>query len=341
MGKMIVILIFGIFSAFPAMAEASVLTGDRIDDGGGLLVMFWNLENFFDCNVSDGNSSDMEFSPGGERRWTKSRFWAKVHGVAKTVLWVGEEYGKYPDAIGFAEVENGYVVNMIAKATALKKLDYRCIHFDSPDSRGIDVAFLYRNSGFVMKGTSLHHVEKDADGKPMRTRDILQVTLSERTDTGRVWHFFTNHHPSKYGGEQVSAKKRSAAMRVLAAVCDSLSAAGEENIICMGDFNDTPDGDAFAVIEGRLENLARPIAEQGRGTIRYAGKWELIDMFLVGGSLGQKMAMEICFPEFLAVRDRAYSGLKPLRTYTGPRYAGGISDHLPIVFVPRETGVIE
>ena len=335
MGKMIVILIFGIFSAFPAMAGASVLTEDGTDDGGGLLVMFWNLENFFDCNVSDGNSSDVEFSPGGERRWTKSRFWAKVHGVAKTVLWVGEEYGKYPDAIGFAEVENGYVVNMIAKATALKKLDYRCIHFDSPDSRGIDVAFLYRNSGFMIKGTSLHHVEKDADGKPMKTRDILRVTLSERTDTGRVWHFFTNHHPSKYGGVKISSPKRIAAMKILSDLCDSIAMAGGGHIVAMGDFNDTPDGEAFGVLTEKMSNAGDVLHEKGEGTIRYAGKWELIDMFLTDIFISDRAEMRICRPEFLLTRDSRHSGYRPFRTYIGPKYAGGLSDHLPIILMIR------
>ena len=28
----------------------------------------------------------------------------------------------------------------------------------------------------------------------------------------------------------------------------------------------------------------------------------------------------------------SYMGVKPKRTYSGPRYLGGISDHLPVVF---------
>ena len=304
-------------------------------------VVFWNLENFFDCTDGGGGSSDREFSASGERRWTRSRYWKKCHGVAKTLFWIADRYGRLPDVVGVAEVENIGVMRSVVHGTLLRKYDYGIVHRDSPDPRGIDVALVFRKDVFEKIVDRAVPVTEDTEGRPMKTRDILHVCLETKDGRAERYHFLVNHHPSKYGGEQISAKKRSAAMRVLAAVCDSLSAAGEENIICMGDFNDTPDGDAFAVIEGRLENLACPIAEQGRGTIRYAGKWELIDMFLVGGSLGQKMAMEICFPEFLTVRDRAYSGLKPLRTYTGPRYAGGISDHLPIVLVPRETGVIE
>ena len=38
---------------------------------------------------------------------------------------------------------------------------------------------------------------------------------------------------------------------------------------------------------------------------------------------------------FLTVRDNTHSGEKLLRTYTGPRYTGGVSDHCPITLVIR------
>ena len=40
--------------------------------------------------------------------------------------------------------------------------------------------------------------------------------------------------------------------------------------------------------------------------------------------------MRILRPPFLRAPDRAHGGWKPLRTYTGPRYNGGLSDHCPI-----------
>jgi hypothetical protein len=42
--------------------------------------------------------------------------------------------------------------------------------------------------------------------------------------------------------------------------------------------------------------------------------------------------MEIFAPEALFAEDVTYLGVKPKRTYSGPRYLGGISDHLPVVF---------
>ena len=53
-----------------------------------LRLMFWNLENFFDCFDSGGGESDAEFSSRGAKHWTKKRFEAKCHAIAKTVLWL-------------------------------------------------------------------------------------------------------------------------------------------------------------------------------------------------------------------------------------------------------------
>ena len=127
-----------------------------------------------------------------------------------------------------------------------------------------------------------------------------------------------------------------AAMQVMVSVCDSLLAAGEPDIICMGDFNDSPDGQAFGLVSGKLENKALPLYRSGRGTVRYSGKWDLIDMFMTGGEMTGRSVMDICFPDFLGVKDNAHSGMKPLRTYVGPVYAGGISDHLPIVLIVKK-----
>ena len=172
------------------------------------------------------------------------------------------------------------------------------------------------------------------DGNRMATRDILYVCL-EGSDGDR-YHFLVNHHPSKYGGAAATAGKRIAAMNVMLHVCDSLSAAGENNIVCMGDFNDNPDGEALGLAGKRLVNLGKDLHERGEGTIKFSGKWDLIDMFLVSRDMESSAVMEICFPGFLAVRDNTCSGMKPLRTYTGPRYSGGISDHLPIIMIVKK-----
>lgn len=127
------------------------------------------------------------------------------------------------------------------------------------------------------------------------------------------------------------------AMRVLLRCVDSLKAVGCTNIVAMGDFNDVPTGEAFALLEPpkgsapTLLNLGVEIAGMGVGSIRYRGDWQLIDNFLVSPDvLSEGLSMEILSPPFLMQREVQWPGEKPRRTYIGPRYNGGVSDHLPV-----------
>lgn len=292
------------------------------------LVVFWNLENFFDYVDGGEGESDREWSSTGSRRWTKTRFYTKCDAIAKTMFWIGEKYGRMPDVIGVAEVENSGVLYKLLSSSLLRKYDYKVVHYDSHDRRGIDVALLYRSSVYRKVSSSVTVPEYDA--QKLSTRDILQVCL-ESVDGERI-NVLVNHHPSKYGGSQASESRRDAAMTAMRNLCDSLAVADSGiPVIAMGDFNDTPDGKQFRMLDGVLVNKADSLFLAGQGTIRFEGKWDLIDMFMVSGSISEKSAMEILQVPFLMTYEKKYPGLKPLRTYSGPRYIGGVSDHCPIV----------
>lgn len=292
------------------------------------LVVFWNLENFFDYVDGGEGESDREWSSTGSRRWTKTRFYTKCDAIAKTMFWIGEKYGRMPDVIGVAEVENSGVLYKLLSSSLLRKYDYKVVHYDSHDRRGIDVALLYRSSVYRKVSSSVTVPEYDA--QKLSTRDILQVCL-ESVDGERM-NVLVNHHPSKYGGSQASESRRDAAMTAMRNLCDSLAVADSGiPVIAMGDFNDTPDGEQFRMLDGVLVNKADSLFRTGQGTIRFEGKWDLIDMFMVSGSISEKSAMEILQVPFLMTYEKKYPGLKPLRTYSGPRYIGGVSDHCPIV----------
>lgn len=349
-----------------------------------LLTTFWNLENFFDwmADSTSASTSDKEFSSSGSRHWTRKRFLAKCNAVCKTVLWISDTHGALPDVIGFAEVENRFVLTQLLRNTQLCKLDYRIIHYDSPDPRGIDVALLYRSSRLRLLSSRPIHIRVpgaadvpemigaspgDSRWEVMKTRDILLATFevmrsscpSQSVPAGSFESaidtiaFLVNHHPSKYGGS--TQGRRIAALNILRSVTDSLQRAGVRHIVAMGDFNDTPDNDAFRILtdppgiltsppggyvasaEG-LVNLSLPLAAKGVGTIRFEGKWDLIDMFFVSrvwnaSWVASGCRMEVLEPPFLTVRDVKFSGEKPFRTYSGPRYIGGVSDHRPILLM--------
>ncbi|MGB0391818.1 MAG: endonuclease/exonuclease/phosphatase family protein, partial [Salibacteraceae bacterium] len=69
----------------------------------------------------------------------------------------------------------------------------------------------------------------------------------------------------------------------------------------------------------------------------YQGNWGVLDQFMVNQSLFQGQSnlkvMEgplVFRPPFLMTKETKYPGMKPYRTYTGFKYTGGYSDHLPI-----------
>ena len=299
-------------------------------ESGQMLVMFWNLENFFDWTDQGTGESDAEFSSAGKRHWTRKRFYSKCDAIAKTIFHIGDLYGKLPDVMGFAEIENRGVLEKLCSSTLLRKCGYRIVHFDSSDRRGIDVAFLYRTTCSSLLSTSLRTPE--TDGKKLQTRDMLHVSLKD-LQTDEIYDYIVCHHPSKFGGEESSIPKRLAAMTALKEMCDSL---GNRNIIVMGDFNDVPSAAQFDMLDDSLVNKSDSLHAAGRGTIRYEGKWELIDMFLVSSNIEGHSVMDIPEVPFLMTRESRHAGEKPLRTYSGPRYLGGVSDHLPVVLYFRK-----
>lgn len=269
--------------------------GTAAQPADSLLVMFWNLENFFE-------SGDSAASPF----WTKSRFYRKCDGIAKTILEVADHTGKLPDAIGFAEVGNRKVLQKLLYNTILNKLDYSIIHYDSPDRRGIDCALLYRKSSLRLEKSCARHL-LEPDGKTVPTRDILVCEFDKLA-------VLVNHHPSKLGDG--ARAQREQAMMLMRHLGDSLSSSGtgikKHPVIAIGDFNDTLWGTGIP------------------GTIKYNGTWEKIDGGFGFGEISFRE--EIFDSPSLTERDRSHGGLKPRRTFNGPKYIGGISDHFPVLF---------
>lgn len=259
-----------------------------------LVVMFWNVENFFDWRSGNG--------PQG---WSASRFYRKCNAVAKTIFKVADDFGRLPDAVGFAEVENGYVMRELVLATNLRKVGYKVVHFDSPDHRGIDCALLYRRSSLSLLSAEPKHLY-DSCGAVMATRDILAASFI--TAGGDSLAVLVNHHPSQIGGKD---EGRQVAMARLKEVTDSLVRVGCPRILAVGDFNEDKWHDGSP------------------GTIKYNGAWEKIDGHFATGFA--KVAERVFDDESLCEPDKSAGGIKPRRTFVGPRFNGGVSDHFPIV----------
>ena len=286
----------------------------------GAVLMFWNVENYFDP-FDDPLKNDDEFTALGERRWTWSRFEKKRDGLAQAIVAAGDVWGELPAIVGLAEGENRLVVSQLVRETMLDELGYGYVHRESPDVRGIDVALLYRKD-------RLRVVAVDSLRVPdVVTRDVLYVVLGEtpgQAGGDGLLHIFVVHLPSKRGGARASDERRRAASAVLQNAVDSLLATDPAcRIVVMGDFNDpTPSVDGLLPPPFDGEP-ARP------GTLRYHGRWERIDHFFLSPAVPGMM--QIFASGFLLEPDAAYLGDKPRRTSIGPRYHGGLSDHLPIL----------
>lgn len=308
-------------------------------------VVFYNVENFFD-SFSDSLKNDDEFTPYGIRAWTYSRFVKKCQDLGKVLIAAGG--WEAPEIIGLCEVENHFVLRKLLEHSALGRLNYRIVHYDSPDARGIDVAMMYRPEKFtLLHSEPIAVVFPGADSRS--TRDILYVKgIALDADT---LHMFVNHWPSRYGGYMATKALREFTGALLRSRVDSIFHYDHQaNILIMGDLNDPPDEysvqhslgaklDSSNLKPGDLYNLmSNQFGDPTRGTQKYQQTWSTIDHLIVSysllkgkGGLGiHPEGTAIFDADFLLEDDPTHTGKRLNRTYIGMQYHGGYSDHLPV-----------
>jgi Endonuclease/Exonuclease/phosphatase family len=305
-------------------------------------VVFYNAENLFDP-FDDPSTNDNEYTPRGKSHWTMARLDQKVMMVYRALIAASD--GTFPDVIGMAEIENLWIIEYLLKKTPLKEGNYGIIHKESPDPRGIDVALLYRKDRIIPVDYEFIPVRGNK-AKHFASRDILHFKANIRKES---IDFFVNHWPSRSGGYVETQQKRNLAAGILRHKLDSLLLVNPKSkFLLMGDFNATPDETCFTKILGasiekenlasdKLINMARFWSKEKIGTIRSKGHWEIFDQFICSGNLIEGTGLQIspsetiiCKESFLLEDDKRYLGKKPFRTYMGPIYHGGVSDHLPI-----------
>jgi hypothetical protein len=308
-------------------------------------ILFYNVENLYDP-YNDTTKLDDEFTSAGQRHWTYGKFHEKIVHLSRLILSIGE--WDPPAIVTMAEVENLYVLKKLIYDTPLKNVKYKIIHYDSPDVRGVDVALIYRPDKFKVIYSQAFKVVFPFDSA-IRTRDILYVQGT--VFKGDTIHLFVNHWPSRRGGYNESTPRRNFVAALLRSKIDSLFRNNpSSNIIIMGDFNDEPGNESLCrILKARpdtaelqttyLVNLMSvKMKDWNQGTIKYQGKWSIFDQFIVSGSLFYKQNgihtsfqdAHIFMGAFLLDDDAKFLGGKPNRTYVGPRYNGGYSDHLPV-----------
>jgi predicted extracellular nuclease len=322
----------------------SLLLSNNIKAQDQKLMVFYNLENLFDI-YDDPDINDADFLPGSRIDWTGQRYQRKLDNLTRVLISIDETY--LPAIIGVCEVENEKVLKDLKKQKKLKRANYKIVHHDSPDERGIDVALLY--AGFEFKVLEDRPIPVRFPHDPDdRTRDILYVKGVFKEAKKDTVFIFVNHWPSRWGGQEQSEPDRITAARVLRGAIDSIYSYHEKaNIILMGDFNDDPDNtsllnvlDAQQVVEEpedrQLYNLMFPMLKRGEGTLFY-NDWDVFDQIIVSGALLNKTegfrladtqgkAFKADWMLFEDDRGRK----RPNRTAGRSSYYGGYSDHLPV-----------
>ena len=309
------------------------------------LIGFYNLENLYDT-IDDPSKNDEEFLPGGANHYTGAVYKDKLGKLSDVISLMGTDIS--PDGLalmGCAEIENDTVLTDLVHMPKLNGRNYKIVHFNSPDIRGIDVALLYNPKYFTPgKSESLFVQLVLPDGALHYTRDILLV---EGKLLGEPVYIFVNHWPSRRGGEEASAPARAIAAQVARHKIDSITKLNPDaKIILMGDLNDDPvspsvanvigaKGDKDEVQRGRMYNPWMAYYKEGIGTLAYNDAWNLFDQIIISSGWLDKNQKGFFFKEakifskpWMAVQDGRYKGY-PKRTYEYNKYAGGYSDHYP------------
>ena len=306
---------------FPLLVSVS----SRAQERRGEVCLFWNVENLFDCH-DDSLKLDEDFLPGGSHHWTPGRYWKKLDNVARTLAAVADAEGGWPALIGMCEVENDSVLRDLTRRSPLRSAGYRYVMTDSPDERGVDVALLYQPERFRLLEHHAIRVPSVQNGFHP-TRDILcasGVLLS-----GDKLNLFVVHLPSRAGYHKDCKQHRKLAVQTLRQAVDSI---GNGLVLVMGDFNSEPRDPLVRQLCPPLRSLmpqSRRALRRAQGTYFFQGQWSFLDHFLASNVLAVRIkdgeVKAVRFPFLLDEQGH------PWRTFRGPSYAGGFSDHLPLM----------
>ncbi len=292
-----------------------------------IFTMFYNVENFFDT-INDISTNDDEFLPFSKKEWNTKKYNQKIKKLTKVFSSINN--GKKPNIIGLCEVENKDVIKDLLKDPFFKKHNYSIIHQNSPDSRGIDCALLF-DDNFELIDYDFIEIKIPQAKRP--TRDIVYAKLKIKNE---IINIFVNHWSSRWGGQKETNHKRVFTAQVLRKYIDD-NINKNEHIIIMGDLNDYPSNQSIqdVLVTEDLTNLMTDLEGNQKGSYNYKGTWNFIDHIIVSNTfLHQNSNLQL--NKYSAYKEKwmLYTNKKgekyPSRTYSGNKWYGGFSDHLPI-----------
>jgi len=233
---------------------------------------WWNVENLF-----DEKGAPIERRPEELKRkiiadlsdWTADILNKKIQNLSWVISQMNSNKG--PDILGVCEIENKYVLELLIQNLTLPERNYGIIHSDSPDNRGIDVAFIYDKQKYKFNDKEFfeHPIVKR-----YATREIIQATLT--TMQGNEIVLVGNHWPSRSSGQYESEPFRIIAGETLSYFIERIQAIKGDDaaIVVMGDFNDEPFNRSLT--DYALSVRSRNKVVLGRSPYLYNLMWQLI-----------------------------------------------------------------
>ena len=308
-------------------------------------IAFWNTENLFDT-IPSPFYDDTEWTPHGMRKWNTERYGTKIANLSRVL----DELSA--DIVGLAELENEAVVRDLVRTL---KTDYNYIHLTSGDSRGIDLALLYKGDKFFPDNVSdPDHAQASGYGSvPIPAARLI------RSGTGREFlcvegelmgeriTLIVCHMASNLNSYDYRRRNMASLRRVLEGMLAEDPAA---NIVVMGDMNAVP---AERVVRKTIGSVSSPFDfiytphwehyRAGRGSYNYRGRWYLYDWMMTSPSLSRETRDKRITVAEAGIYARDYmtepattttqGARRPLRTFYGSDYLGGFSDHFPVWIV--------
>ena len=331
-------------------------------------VAFYNMENLFDT-VHDYQKNDHEYLPEGRMKWGAMKYNSKLRNMSKVLSQLCTE--KHPlgaAVVGVSEIENDKVLKDLLKQPALADRNWKYVHHEGPDRRGVDCAFFYNprlfqfESSMLVPSYDLDENQPDVDlgftvdknnkvvpNTNFLLGDTTHLTRGFLVMTGRLGgekiHFIVNHWPSRAAESRVRERSAYQVYHLKEAL---LKQDPEAKIIIMGDMNDDP-GNKSMTKELKCKSKKEDVKsshdlynpwwnilyKKGQGTLSYRGKWNLFDQIVFSGNLLSNdrsqlsyLKCEIFARDYLFHQEGRYKGT-PYRTHGGGVWLNGYSDHLP------------
>ena len=311
-------------------------------------LMFYNLENLYDT-VDDPITADDDFTPMGDRRWTRDKYQRKLSNLSEIFSAVASAHNGFPVVAGVSEVENLKVLQDLVSQKRMSGAHYKCLHFESNDQRGVEVGMLYRPDKFTLMGCEPLKLNLRS-GREYIGRDILSAWGAI---DGEMFAFYICHFLSRRTGVASSAGFRRAGAETARDHAAELRRMYPDiTVVIMGDMNDSPSDESLAVLlkahktifnvpEGEYFNPFWMLADEGKGTSIHNHRWVLYDNIIVSNNM---LPTYPALKGFRVVRldEKNHYGEifrrnfmmrkgTPRRSYYGNTFDDGYSDHLPVL----------